>query len=94
MTAINQNQQAFLQMMSQGGGGQSGSEGAAAGGEAGIPPGAHVIRLTPEEHAAVQRIKSMGLNVPDQLIIEVCFIRFIYKFIMSRHTLLVTRMKN
>ena len=91
MTLINQNQQAFLQMVAQGGGGQGGA--AAGGSEAEISPGAHVVRLTPEEHAAFMRIKSMGLRVPDQLIIEVCY--NVNSFIlMLRHTLLVTRMKN
>lgn len=65
MNAITQNQGAFLQMMA-GGGGAAQQAGAGA-----AEPVQHTIRLTPEEAEAIQRIKSMGLNVPDQLIIEV-----------------------
>ncbi|PIO56745.1 UBA/TS-N domain protein, partial [Teladorsagia circumcincta] len=46
----------------------------AAGAEAGANPNPygerHVIDLTEQEAAAIQRIKSMGFRVPDGLIIE------------------------
>ena len=65
MQAISQNQQDFLQMMTQGAG--AGQPGSAPAQDA---PGTQTVRLSPEEAAAIQRIKEMGLNVPDALIIE------------------------
>ena len=78
MTAISQNQQAFLQLMTGGGTAAGGAQAGAGAGGAAPPQGENVIRLTQEESAAIQRIKSMGLNVPDSLIIEV-FILSLFK---------------
>mmetsp|Transcript_49755 Transcript_49755/g.105964 ORF Transcript_49755/g.105964 Transcript_49755/m.105964 type:complete len:359 (-) Transcript_49755:176-1252(-) len=68
--AIQENPQAFLQMVAEvaGGGGQDpvsamlAAAGQQGGGGGGAPPGQTVIRLTEEERAAVERLSAMGFD--------------------------------
>ncbi|CAD6192585.1 unnamed protein product [Caenorhabditis auriculariae] len=71
--AIQGNQQAFIDLLNAPIQRRSGGQAAAgAGGAGGAPPGAQrvVIELTPEELEAVNRIKSMGFQVPERVIVE------------------------
>ncbi|EYB82641.1 hypothetical protein Y032_0355g3339 [Ancylostoma ceylanicum] len=72
MEVIQNNQEEFLRILNAAPG--SGSAQPAGGGQAGANPnpysGRHVIDLTEQEAAAIQRIKSLGFRVSDGLIIE------------------------
>ncbi|KAK6035139.1 UBA/TS-N domain protein [Cooperia oncophora] len=72
MEIIQNNQEEFLRILNTAP--SSGAAQPAAGAEAGANPNPygerHVIDLTEQEAAAIQRIKSMGFRVPDGLIIE------------------------
>lgn len=62
--AIAQNPQALFQLLGNDGGGDDGAEG-------GIPPGAHVVSVTEEERAAIERLEALGF--PRQTVIEAYF---------------------
>ncbi|CAI4232836.1 unnamed protein product [Auanema sp. JU1783] len=63
MNAISQDQEGFLRLL-----GGAGAGAGAQAAERAAPQ--NTIRLTEEEHAAVMRIKDMGFNVPEHLILE------------------------
>ncbi|CAI2345658.1 unnamed protein product [Caenorhabditis sp. 36 PRJEB53466] len=72
---IQNNQQAFMDILNGGanaaGGGAAGA-GAGAGG-AGRVPRRHVIHLSPEEAAAIERIKAIVVNAPEAIVVEAYF---------------------
>ncbi|CAJ0948139.1 unnamed protein product, partial [Mesorhabditis belari] len=67
-SVIQQNPEAFLQLLNDAPAAAQGAGGRAGGQAAGVPPGSAVITMTQEEVAAVQRLKNMGF--PEQLCIE------------------------
>ncbi|KDQ55873.1 hypothetical protein JAAARDRAFT_37302 [Jaapia argillacea MUCL 33604] len=62
------NPEALLQLLAPEGGFGDFGEGE---GEGGLPPGAHVVNVTPEERAAIERLE--GLGFPRQMVIEAYF---------------------
>jgi len=69
MQTIMQNQGAFMALLGAGAAGGMGGQAPGGGGEGGAPPGA--IRITPEERAAIDRIKAvMGPSMDDAIIYQ------------------------
>ncbi|EJD03021.1 UV excision repair protein Rad23 [Fomitiporia mediterranea MF3/22] len=66
---LEQNPEALLQLLGAIGGEGGLEEGE--GGEGGIPPGATVLQVTPEERAAIERLEALGF--PRQQVVEAYF---------------------